>query len=79
MIAQKAPPTFILLLLVSFASVSAVLFTPGLPQIAHQLGISESASQWTITIFLIGYTFGLLPYGLSPIALEGNRLFIWEF
>jgi len=60
---QKAPSLFILLLLVSFASVSAVLFTPGLPQIAHQLGISDAASQLTITVFLIGYTFGLLPYG----------------
>lgn len=63
MITQKAPSLFILLLLVSFASVSAVLFTPGLPQIAHQLNISDATSQLTITVFLIGYTFGLLPYG----------------
>lgn len=67
----KEPSLFILLLLVSFASVSAVLFTPGLPQIADQLGISEAKAQLTITIFLIGYAFGLLPYG--PLSNRFGR------
>lgn len=71
MTSAKAPSLFILLLLVSFAAVSAVLFTPGLPQIAHDLGISESTSQMTISVFLLGYTFGLLPY--SPLSDRFGR------
>lgn len=60
---QKHPSLFILLLLVSFGMVSAVLFTPGLPQIAQQLAISEKAAELAMTVFLVGYAFGFLPYG----------------
>ncbi len=69
--AQKEPSLFILLLLVSFASISAVLFTPGLPQIAMQLGVSDATAQLTITVFLIGYALGLLPYG--PLSNRYGR------
>ncbi len=61
----------ILLLLVSFATISALLFTPSLPQLAIDFGISESTAQWSMTIFLIGYTIGQLPYG--PIANRFGR------
>ncbi len=66
---MKEPSTFILMLLGTFASVSAVLFTPALPQIAHILHISEAMAQLTITLYLIGYAIGNLPYG--PLS---NRL-----
>lgn len=54
---------FTLLLLISFASVNAVLFTPALPQISHYFAISNRVAQHTITWFLVGYTFGQLIYG----------------
>ena len=58
---------FILLfLLISFGSVSAVLFTPALPQISAYFGVSNSAAQLTITLFLVGYAVGQLLYG--PLA-----------
>lgn len=60
---SKEPQLFILLLLVSFASVSAVLYTPALPSIAKNLGISDAQAQFSMTAFLIGYAFGNLPYG----------------
>ncbi len=68
---QKAPSIFILLLLVSFGSVSAVLYTPALPQIAHELALSQNAAQLTVTLFLIGYALGTLPYG--PLADRFGR------
>ncbi|MBS0604942.1 MAG: MFS transporter [Verrucomicrobia bacterium] len=68
---QKEPSLFILLILVSFASLSAVLFTPALPQIALNLGISDAKAQLTVTIFLIGYAIGLLPYG--PLSNRWGR------
>lgn len=70
-IARKEPPLFILILLVSFASVSAVLFTPALPEIALKLGITDAKAQLTITIFLIGYALGILPYG--PLSNRYGR------
>lgn len=69
---QKSEPSlFILLLLVSFASVSAMLFTPALPEIAQKFAISSNTAQFTMTIFLIGYSVGSLPYG--PMAKRFGR------
>lgn len=59
-------PLPLLFLLVSFASVGAVLFTPSLPAIAEHFQVSVGAVQFTITSYLIGYAVGQLPYG--PLA-----------
>lgn len=68
----KANPSFTtLLLLISFASVNAVLFTPALPNIAEYFAISDEAAQSTITWFLIAYALGQLLYG--PIANRFGR------
>lgn len=64
-------PFFTLLLLISFASVNAVLFTPALPNITHFFGISKDIAQQTMTYFLIGYAVGQLIYG--PIANRFGR------
>lgn len=66
---KNEPSIFILQLLASFAIVSAVLFTPALPEITQKLGLSDSQAMWTMTAFLLGYSIGNLPYG--PIS---NRL-----
>ena len=67
----KFPRIFILLLLISYASVSAVIFTPGLPRLAEDFGISEEMAQWTMSLYLVGYALGQLPYG--PIANRFGR------
>lgn len=71
MITQKKPAFMILLLLISFGSISAVLFTPGLPAMAHFFGINNGEAQLTITLYLIGYALGQLLYG--PIANRFGR------
>jgi MFS transporter, DHA1 family, multidrug resistance protein len=68
---QIKPPFFTLLLLISFASVNAVLFTPALPEIAHFFHINNHTAGLTITWFLIGYALGQLLYG--PIANRFGR------
>ena len=65
------PSFFTLLLMISFASVNAVLFTPALPDIANFFSISTEAAQQTITWFLVGYTLGQLVYG--PLANRFGR------
>lgn len=64
-------PLLTLLLMISFASANAVLFTPALPNIAHYFAISDSTAQQTITWFLIGYACGQLLYG--PLANRFGR------
>jgi len=54
-----------------FASIFAVLFTPALPEIAKLLDVSNSEIQATMTVFLLGYALGNLPYG--PIAKRFGR------
>jgi MFS family permease len=68
----KSNPSFLtLILMISFASVNAVLFTPALPAIAKFFAIADSTAQLTITWFLIGYAAGQLIYG--PIANRFGR------
>ena len=65
-------PSFILLfLLISFGSVTAVLFTPALPEIQSYFHISEGQAQLTVTLFLVGYALGQLLYG--PLANRFGR------
>lgn len=59
----KKIPLLPLFLLISFASVNAVLFTPGLPQIADFFDIHDDKAQLTLSWFLIAYTVGQLIYG----------------
>lgn len=60
-----------LLLLISFVSVNAVLFTPALPIIANYFSITKTIAQQTITWFLIGSLLGQLIYG--PLANRFGR------
>lgn len=68
---QTKLPFFTLALLISFASVNAVLFTPALPSISYFFGITEDTAQQTITWFLVGYALGQLLYG--PMANRFGR------
>lgn len=60
---KKELSFFTLLLMISFASVNGVLFTPALPNIAAFFFVSEGVAQQTVTWFLFGYTLGQLLYG----------------
>ena len=66
MVQKRTLPMGTLLLLISFASVNAVLPTPGLHQIAVFFQQSEQSVQILMTGFLWGYAFGQLLYG--PLA-----------
>ena len=50
-------------MMISFASVNALLFTPALPNIAIFFHIDNGTAQQTILLFLIGYALGQLIYG----------------
>lgn len=67
----KEPSLLTLLLLVSYPSVGAVLFTPALPSIASFFQVSSAMAQLTVTLFLVGYAIGQLPYG--PLSNKIGR------
>lgn len=64
---------FILMVLISFGSIGAVFFTPGLPEIAAYFQISDGTAQLTVTWYLIGYAFGQLLYGPMAHSLGSNK------
>ena len=67
----KQPAFFTLFLLLSFASVNAVIFTPALPNISIFFSVSSDQAQHLVVYFLIGYTLGQLLY--SPLANRFGR------
>lgn len=67
---------FVLLLLVSFASIGAMTISPALPFISKHLGILKSDSQLIITMYLFGFAAGQLFYG--PLSNRfGRKPFIF--
>lgn len=64
-----------LMLLISFGSIGAVAFTPGLPQIAQYFNIPAHTAELTVTLYLVGYALGQLLYG--PLTNRmGSRMTI---
>lgn len=66
------PSLWVLVLLISFGSVSAVLITPALPEMSQYFGVNHHAVQLTLSLFLLGYAIGQLPYG--PLANRFGRV-----
>lgn len=67
----KFPKFLILLLLCTFASFVGLLFTPALPELGRDFGVSSSVAARTMSVFLIGYAVGQLPYG--PLSNRFGR------
>jgi DHA1 family bicyclomycin/chloramphenicol resistance-like MFS transporter len=68
---QKEPHILILIIMSSFASMGAIIFAPALTAISKYFAISDSHSQLTITLFLLGYALGQLIYG--PLSNRFGR------
>lgn len=68
---QKKPSLFLMLLLVCVGSIGAVLYTPAMPAIASFFNISAKKAELSMTIYLLGYALGQLPYG--PISNHFGR------
>lgn len=67
----KRPSLLTLIVLISFGSIGAALFTPAIPAIIDFFNVSVSFAQFTVTIYLIGYSIGQLFY--SPLAKRFGR------
>ncbi len=65
------PPLVTLLVLFCLGIICATLFTPGLPEIASYFNVKQQVAQLTLTVFLLGYTLGQLPYG--PLSNRFGR------
>lgn len=74
------PQIIVVLILFSFLSLAAVVFTPAYPELTREFHLTSAGAQWMMTLFLLGTAFGRLPYG--PLANRYGRkitLFIGLF
>lgn len=79
------PPAQLIALLgalAAFGPLAIDLYLPALPAIAHGLGASIEAVQSSVTVFLAGFSLGMLlygplsdRYGRRPVLLAGMALF----
>lgn len=60
-----------MLLLVCIGCVGAVLYTPALPLIGDYFHVSDHLVEFSMTIYLVGYALGQLPFG--PISNRYGR------
>lgn len=79
---MKAPPLWLLALLTFSGTLAMHIFVPALPIAAADLGVSVSAMQMTISLYILGLAFGQLIYGpLSdrfgrrPVLMAGLALY----
>ena len=73
---MKSPKTLsfpFLAALISLAAVSALIYTPALPSVTTLLSISASQAQFSITVFVLGYALGQLPYGPLSNAIGRKK------
>lgn len=61
----------VMMVLFSFLSLAAVVFTPAYPILAKEFALSDADAQWMMTLFLFGSAIGRLPYG--PLANRFGR------
>ncbi len=67
----KRPTLFTLILLISYGSIGAALFTPAIPAVMDRFHVGAGLAQLTAMIFLVGYSLGQLIY--SPLAKRFGR------
>jgi DHA1 family bicyclomycin/chloramphenicol resistance-like MFS transporter len=77
------PPLWLIILIIGLPQLSETVYTPSLPSIAQALNASDSMVEYTLTIYLFGFSIGTLFWGKlsdktgrKPCILYGMLIFI---
>ena len=77
------PAVWLIVLIIGVPQLSETVYTPSLPDIARALMCSESMVEYTLTIYLVGFSVGVFFWGMlsdrigrKPCVLGGIALFI---
>ena len=60
---QAVPSLLLMIVLVAFPQISETIYTPSLPDIAAALDVANSSVQLTLSIYFIGFAFGVFCWG----------------
>ena len=77
------PPILLLIVFICFPQLSETIYTPSLPNLAEDLHVSAGLSQWTLSIYFIGFSLGVGFWGAysdsagrRPAILMGTLVYI---
>lgn len=77
------PEAWLMVLIAGLPQLSETVYTPSLPDIARTLNVSESMAEYTLTIYLFSFAFGIFFWGKlsdsigrKPCVLAGLTLFM---
>ncbi len=77
------PPLWLIFTLVGLPQFSETVYSPALPDIAHALATSVSMVEYTLTIYLFAFSFGMLfwgkisdYWGRKPSMLMGLSMYV---
>ena len=56
-------PIVLLIYLISLPQISETIYTPSLPNIAHDLNTYNALVQWTLSVYFVGFAAGAFCWG----------------
>ena len=58
-----APSVLLIICLIGFPQISETIYSPALPNIASGLATTSALTQWTMSIYFVGFALGVLYWG----------------
>ena len=73
----STPSLFLFIILVGFPQISETIYTPSLPDIANHLNASSNMIQLTLSIYFLGFAFGVFCWGRLSDAIGRRPAMLW--
>ena len=71
------PSLLLFIILVGFPQISETIYTPSLPDIARHLGASNSMIQLTLSVYFLGFAFGVFCWGRLSDSIGRRPAMLW--
>ncbi|MBU5441093.1 multidrug effflux MFS transporter [Paenibacillus sp. MSJ-34] len=73
----STPSLLLFILLVGFPQISETIYTPSLPDIANHLHASGNVIQLTLSIYFLGFAFGVFCWGRLSDSIGRRPALLW--
>lgn len=73
----STPSLLLLIILVGFPQISETIYTPSLPDIANNLHASSNMIQLTLSIYFLGFAFGVFCWGRLSDTIGRRPALLW--